>query len=289
MFVAESTLYAQAKTGANEAEVSKGPSTGEGPTVWAVPAEQKVRPDDRVETNNLVFSKKEKKINVAGAGNEHVTFQVVITNPVPPGYRAKAPDGFFIKSSDLTSHDGKIIPGARVSFFLEHYIMIYAKSSPVGATGLWPDALAPIKEPFSMAAQYSVVKNRPIWVDISVPSSTPAGTYTGNISVTKDGKEIGTLTVDLEVYNFSLPEKRNLITYMNVSKGSLASFYHKEASSPEIDQLTQNYYDFLYSHRMEPWFNDQLLPKIVLVALQPDKAMDYSKASTYMQLYNDDI
>lgn len=28
---------------------------------------------------------------------------------------------------------------------------------------------------------------------------------------------------------------------------------------------------------------------IVLVALQPDKAMDYSKASTYMQLYNDDI
>ena len=28
---------------------------------------------------------------------------------------------------------------------------------------------------------------------------------------------------------------------------------------------------------------------IVLVALQPDKAMDYAKASTYLQLYNDDI
>lgn len=28
---------------------------------------------------------------------------------------------------------------------------------------------------------------------------------------------------------------------------------------------------------------------IVLLALQPDKAMDYSKASTYMQLYNDDV
>lgn len=28
---------------------------------------------------------------------------------------------------------------------------------------------------------------------------------------------------------------------------------------------------------------------MVLVALQPDKAMDYSKASTYMQLYNDDV
>lgn len=28
---------------------------------------------------------------------------------------------------------------------------------------------------------------------------------------------------------------------------------------------------------------------MVLVALQPDKAMDYSRASTYMQLYNDDV
>ncbi|MFC4871021.1 arabinose isomerase [Negadavirga shengliensis] len=28
---------------------------------------------------------------------------------------------------------------------------------------------------------------------------------------------------------------------------------------------------------------------IVLVALQPDKAMDYTRASTYMQLYNDDV
>ncbi|GAB3908544.1 L-arabinose isomerase [Larkinella knui] len=28
---------------------------------------------------------------------------------------------------------------------------------------------------------------------------------------------------------------------------------------------------------------------IILVALQPDKAMDYSRASTYLQLYNDDI
>src|SRR5690606_2732632 len=28
---------------------------------------------------------------------------------------------------------------------------------------------------------------------------------------------------------------------------------------------------------------------IVLVALQPDQAMDYTRASTFMQLYNDDI
>ena len=40
--------------------------------VWAVPAEQKVRPKDKPETSNLVWSSEKKQISVAGAGNEHV-------------------------------------------------------------------------------------------------------------------------------------------------------------------------------------------------------------------------
>ncbi|MEJ7677176.1 MAG: glycoside hydrolase domain-containing protein [Segetibacter sp.] len=200
---------------------------------------------------------------MAGAGNEHVPFQVVISVPVPPGRRPKAPDGFFIKASDLISKEGKTIPQTQINIYLEHYIMLYGKSGPAGATGYWPDALAPVKEPFSMAAQYVVVRNRPIWVDVFIPSSTSAGTYTGTITVTQNGQSIETLNVEVEVYNFSLPAKTHLITYMNVSKGWLAGFYHKDASSQEIDKLTQTYYDFLYAHRMEPWFNDQLEPHVV--------------------------
>ena len=63
--------------------------------VWAVPAEQKVRPNDRIENSNLVWSGEKKKITVAGAGNEHVPFQVVITTPVPPGRRTPAPEDFL--------------------------------------------------------------------------------------------------------------------------------------------------------------------------------------------------
>src|SRR5690554_1545338 len=51
-------------------------------TVWAVPAEQKVRPDDGIETSNLVWSAENNEIKVAGAANEHVPFQVVITTSV---------------------------------------------------------------------------------------------------------------------------------------------------------------------------------------------------------------
>ena len=232
--------------------------------VWAVPAEQKVRPKDKAETSNLVWSSEKKQITVAGAGNEHVPFQVVITTDVPPGWRPKAPDGFFITVTDLTSSSGKVIPQKKVSLFLEHYIQIYAISSPIGATGYWPDALAPLKEPFSMQAQYAVVGNRPVWVDVYIPSGTPAGKYKGIITVTIYEKVVESLGVEVEVYNFSLPEQTHLITYVNISKRELARFYNKPVTSPEIEQLTLNYFDFLFAHRMETWGNDPLIPELTI-------------------------
>jgi hypothetical protein len=232
--------------------------------VWAVPAEQKVRPKDKPETSNLVWSGEKKLITVAGAGNEHVPFQVVITAPVPEGWRPKAPDGFFITVTDLTSSSGKVIPQKQVSLFLEHYIQIYAMSSPIGATGYWPDALAPLKESFSMQAQYAVVGNRPIWIDIVIPTGTAAGKYTGKITVLKDGNPLETLAIQLEVYSFSLSEQTHLITYFNISKGELGRLYNKPASNPEIEQLSQSYFDLLFTHRLETWFNEPLVPELTL-------------------------
>lgn len=231
--------------------------------VWAVPAEHKVRPDDRPQGSNVVWSKEDKTIRIAGGGNEHVPFQVVITTPIPPGRRPKAPEGFFVEATNLSS-GSRTIDKKDINLFLEHYIMLYAVSSPVGATGYWPDALAPLKKPFSMDAQYAVVANRPIWIDVYIPAGTAPGLYTGTVRVTHQNKEVETLKVELEVYNFSLPEETHLITYMNISKNWLAGFYNKPANSPEMQSLTQKYYDFIYANRMEPWFNDPLEPEVAV-------------------------
>src|SRR5690349_1779847 len=133
-----SVALSQEKTGANTVQDNAG--SNDKLSVWSVPAEQKVRPDDRVESSNLVWSAANKKISVAGAGNEHVPFQVVITSPVPPGRRPQAPGGFFITASDLKSKEGKIVPKNQVNLYLQHYIMLYGKSSSIGETGYWPDA-----------------------------------------------------------------------------------------------------------------------------------------------------
>ncbi|MEX2232939.1 MAG: glycoside hydrolase domain-containing protein [Cyclobacteriaceae bacterium] len=250
--------------------------------VWAAPAEQKVRPDDRVENSNLVWSAQEKKVMIAGAGNEHVPFQVIVTTPIPPGRRPKAPEGFFIEASDLTAQVGKVIPKSQIQLFLEHYIMLYAKSSPVGDTGYWPDALAPLKKPFNMNAQYAVVANRPVWIDVSIPSGTAAGIYKGTLRISQHGKLLETINIEMEVYNFSLPQETHLITYMNISKGWLARFYNKAASDPEIEKLTQTYYDFLYANRMEPWFNYPLEPEITVKGGKIEVKFDDTRYQYYM-------
>lgn len=256
-------------------------------TVWAAPAEQKIRPDDRIENSNIAWSNKEKKINVAGAGNEHIPFQVVITSAVSGSPRnVKAPDGFMIEISDLVSPQGNKISKENINFYLEHYIMLYATSSPVGATGYWPDAIVPIKKPFGMTAHYDVVRNRPIWVDVFIPSGTKAGEYTGNIQVTQHGKPLENLQVVIRVYNFTLPDETSLITYMNVSKSQLAGFYNKSSNSEEIKNLTQVYYNKLFANRMEPWFNDMLTPDVTVKGNAVNVTFDHDRYLYYMNKLN---
>src|SRR5438093_3732281 len=99
LFLLHGKIYGQEKTGAND--VNANIISSETLSVWAAPAEQKIRPDDRIESDNLIWSNAKRKITVAGCGNEHVPFQVVITNPVPPGKKPEPASGFFIKSSGL--------------------------------------------------------------------------------------------------------------------------------------------------------------------------------------------
>jgi hypothetical protein len=281
LFVAHLNSQVIAQTGAIDNEFES--SNEKKLTVWVAPAEQKVRSDDRIERDNLIWSEKDKKIAVAGAGNEHVPFQVVITTSVKGSPReVKVPDGFMIEISDLTSAQGNKIRKENINCYLEHYIMLFATSSSVGATGYWPDAIVPIKKTFSMAAQYDIVKNRPIWVDMFIPSGTKAGEYSGNIDVTQHGELVQKLQLAVKVYDFSLPDETSLITYMNVSKDQLAHFYHQPSNTEEITDITQVYYDKLFANRMEPWFNDMLRPDIELKDNKVKVTFDHDRYLYYM-------
>jgi hypothetical protein len=239
--------------------------------VWAVPSIYKVRPDEPAQASNAVWDGASRTVTLAGAKNEHVPFQVVVSTPPPPNRHIPAASGFFVAATDLSSAAGSIA-AANVKLYFEHEILCYSPSSPAGGTGFWPDALAPLTDPFSMAAEFRhAVKNRAIWIDIVVPRSAAAGNYAGTVRVTKDEQPITELKVKLKVYDFALPEETHLITYMGLSSGQLERFHHVPPSSPEMKALLRNYHAFLYENRMEPWFNEALQPRIENGALHFDE------------------
>ena len=247
-----------------------------GVEVWAAPSAAKIRPDDRVEARNLVWNQRTRTVSVAGAKNEHIPFQLVITVPPPPERSHPPASGFFVEAGDLASGDNRLSK-EHVKLYFEHVILCPAKSSPVGATGFWPDALAPLTDPFSMGAQYrEAIRNRGIWVDVVTPADQPAGEYRGTVRVTQNGREIGHVNLRVKVYDFALPEQTHLITYMGVSGEGLARFHHVAPGSPELQALLRNYHAFLFASRMEPWFNEPLQPRMKVsggsVALEFDAA-----------------
>ncbi|HEV1995135.1 MAG TPA: hypothetical protein VGR03_12470 [Candidatus Acidoferrum sp.] len=49
------------------------------------------------------------------------------------------------------------------------------------------------------------LRNQPVWFDLYIPMPTPAGNYTGTVTVTESGKAPQILTVNLQVYTFAIP------------------------------------------------------------------------------------
>ena len=230
--------------------------------VWAVPSVYKVRPDEPAQNRNLVWDKSTKTVSLAGAKNQHVSFQMVISVPKPTDEHHPAASGFFVEAGKLVSGKGQI-PAADVKLYFEHVVFCYGASGPVGGTGFLPDALAPLTDPFGMTAEFGeAIRNRGVWVDVITPADAPAGNYSGTIRVTQNGQEIDRLNLRLKVYDFALPAETHLITYMGVASNDIAHFHHLPPASPEVAALLREYHAFLYAHRMEPWFNEPLLPQI---------------------------
>jgi hypothetical protein len=48
-------------------------------------------------------------------------------------------------------------------------------------------------------------RNQGVWIDLYVPKRTPAGNYTGTVTVTQAGKPPTALAVNLQVYSFAIP------------------------------------------------------------------------------------
>jgi hypothetical protein len=189
--------------------------------------------------------------------------------------------GFYYGGTAQTNwHDGNnetVLDAAYKWKYDGTYLYVYCTSNPATyfaeihapnrksrvdyPSGMYPDALLPKVDryfgetrntfPFSVSSG----KVQGVWVDVGTTSTTPAGTYTGTVTVSAQGKADVTRTINVTVYNFALPSTSTFHTNFIFSQ-SMMTYGHglgasaaQNGTQPAIDLAHTYMTAFLY-HKM---------------------------------------
>ena len=85
------------------------------------------------------------------------------------------------------------------------------------------------------------LRNQGIWIDLYVPKRTPAGNYTGTVTVTQAGKTRVALPVHLEVYDFAIPVTSSIPNYFASYWVGYTQTHYLVGYGPQTTALGQLY------------------------------------------------
>lgn len=217
------------------------PATDEGLRVGTTHALVKVRPGDRVPGGSLV--------ELAAARNEFESFQLVLRSTADV-------EEVDVEVGDLAGSEG-VIPAREVTVYLAEYLTLRRASSRDGGTGDWPDPLVPRVDryfgerraafPFALAGN----RTRAVWIEVYVPTGTPAGRYRGQVTVTAGGKLVRSIVLRVQVWPFTLPSTASLATSFGLSGPSiLQEHFGRYTSDEDLHELTRLYAKAALLHRI---------------------------------------
>ncbi len=180
---------------------------------------------------------------IALAGNEYESFQVVLL--AAPGLELGE---VRVAVSDLVcQRTGQRIPASRIEWRQVGFVRLeklwqhprYPEAEP----GWWPDPLLAVDH-----VHLRPLFAQPIWVTVYAPPGTPAGQYTGTLTVSPQAREPTQVDICATVHGFSLPTRGHLKTAFALMDGFLERVYGK----PLPAGLRRRYGDFVLQHRLNP-------------------------------------
>ncbi|MCO6436490.1 MAG: DUF4091 domain-containing protein [Phycisphaerae bacterium] len=159
------------------------------------------------------------------------------------------------------------------------------------------DVLVPIEAPVDGMPERMLPGHQyAFWIDLAVPRGTPAGNYTGNLSVVSSGKSVAELGLEVEVWPFVLPDANEVTLLGGVDHRALVATHIQwkgrpvqlradpaadHAQMPRIRTLLDRTGALLRSHRVEPTL-DFLQPQ-VRVGGDGRPRLDWSGYDTFAQ------
>ncbi len=208
-----------------------GASTGS-LSVWAAPPVEKILRTNAAPVASAL-------LRIQAAKDEFEPFQLVV--------RSGSTQNLNVNITNFAGGSGTI-PAANVTLHRVDYVPMTQLSDHFGRLGGWPDPLYPIAMGGSVS--FPAGQNQPLWFTVHVPRNAAAGVYNATVTV-----GTATIPVELEVWNFALPQEIHLAgewgfdwsdvveTYKGTVGGGVQSCYWTL-----VDALYEDFAD----HRLNP-------------------------------------
>ena len=189
-------------------------------------------------------------VDVSGARNEFVSFQVVVNGNDTGASNVRA-------SFPGVTGPGGTLGGEDLTLYREAYLNITQTSTPDVATGQWPDGLIPDVDeiahekrsafPFNVPAHES----RTVWIDVHVPAGEAVGDYQGQVAITADSGFSATVPVTLHVLPATLPSTSSLASAFLIFSGNVCRAHTGSdcLSTTVRDDLLAKYQRMALDHR----------------------------------------
>jgi len=155
----------------------------------------------------------EGRVGVEMCANEYEGVQVAVIPLFRPLSKVSC------RVSDLRGPSGARIGSEAIELHRVGTVVTGKPDYTVTRVGPWPDPLLPL-EPFDVPADAV----RLIWVTVHAPAGTPAGAYTGQLTIASDQGE-RQVPLSAEVWGSDLPAENHLQTTFVLWPHTIARFY----------------------------------------------------------------
>ena len=218
------------------------------------------------------------------ARNEWESFQIAVRSDEPSKV-------IGLRLAALAGPEGAQIPPSAFRVYRAHQLHVTraTERNESFKEDWYPDALIPFdvpdlekKSPALRALPFDLPagETHTFWIDIHVPESAKAGTYSGKAVVELEGGAAVEVPVELQVFQFALPRLATLKTEFGAAAPRILDWYARELkkgrarSVPDRAALHARCATLTTENR----FNSYPPPELVDIRLGPDGAFQLSEA-----------
>ena len=205
--------------------------------------------------------------------------------------------GISVNLSDLGSEEGHKIPSRELQWNFEGFIPLETNTPDSGRESscgvhdyitegeLIRKAPCEIPDPLLEDRSIDLEANRtqPVWVTVHVPSGTPAGVYSGKVTVKSPAGE-RLIPIKLEVYPFELPEERHMYLTNWFSINDTANAHKVEIFSEEFWDILGKYARNMAEHRQNVVCTPWTLIKVYRES-EDNWSFDYSNFDRFVKIF----